>query len=235
MALRPDVEAAVAHLERATAAARGFDPATATRSFRVAMADYQELTELPRIFAALRAGAPGCSLEVVPIDRLHAEGGLERGAAELALGPRAAAAGRHVVPLYEEHAVMVVRRDHPWVGDALDAAGFARLPQVVTQVGGRPSVGGRMVEEALRREGQARAVSLRVPHFVAAARVVVETDAGALIPGRLAALLGGEWPLRVVALPFALPRIPVAMAWTDRTDADPGAAYLRAVVRDALG
>ena len=79
-----------------------------------------------------------------------------------------------------------------------------------------------------------RRVVLTVPHFLTAAMAAAETDSVAALPDRLAALCLRLLPLKKVAATFPLPRLTTVMVWHERTDADPGAAYLRQLVAEAV-
>jgi DNA-binding transcriptional LysR family regulator len=46
--------------------ARGFDPRTATRTFRVAASDYLDPLFLPQLVARIKAQAPLCPIEILP-------------------------------------------------------------------------------------------------------------------------------------------------------------------------
>ena len=45
----------------------GFDPRTATRTFRVAASDYLDPLFLPQLVARIKAQAPLCPIEILPL------------------------------------------------------------------------------------------------------------------------------------------------------------------------
>ncbi|MBT9440310.1 MAG: LysR family transcriptional regulator, partial [Acidovorax sp.] len=47
--------------------ARGFDPRTATRTFRVAASDYLDPLFLPQLVARIKVEAPLCPIEILPL------------------------------------------------------------------------------------------------------------------------------------------------------------------------
>ena len=112
---------------------------------------------------------------------------------------------------------------------------FNALPHIdIHVVLGRPGSGHRAAQQQWEQAGVRRRVVLTVPHFVTAALAASETDSVAALPDRLAALCVRLLPLKKVAAAFPLPRLTTVMVWHERTDADPGAAYLRQLVAEAV-
>jgi len=232
--LAPALARALADLERAVLRER-FDPATTTRQLTLAIADAGQLVRLPRLASLLAVEMPRARLRVVGIDTLLSSGGL--GATEVDVAVAAfpeKPPGVHVVPLYEEHAVLVARRDHPSIGARLSKRRLASLRHVDVQVA--PGVGYRELPASYARLGIAREVALVVPSFVAAAAIVAATDLVATLPATLVDVLGKDLAIRTVAAPVRRLTVEIKLCWHERTDRDPALrAFRDVVVRAARG
>lgn len=236
-ALAPRVAHALTELGAILDDARGFDPATSTRSFSIALADNQEVSDLPRIVPRFARRLPRASLRVITAERMVQSDGLAAGLVDVALAPAAVAAsapGLRFAPLYEEQGVFVVRRGNRQVGARLDRATFEALPYVDVQVVGGAGVGSRLARETLARENLQRRIVLTVPHFMAAAFAVSRADWMTGLPRRFAEHVCRFLPLRIVRGPIAPLAFPMTLQWHPRTDADPGAQCFRELVIEAL-
>jgi DNA-binding transcriptional LysR family regulator len=233
--LAPRIAAVLHELRAALARDREFDPATTTRRFTIALTDNQEVSDLPRIVARFEQRLPLASLQVVTVERLISSDGLAAGLVDVALAPAAVTGpGLRQAPLYSEQGVVVVRRDNHKVGRRLDRAAFEATPYVDVQVVGEAGHGHRLARDALARAGLRRRVVLTVPHFMAAAVAVSRTDWITGLPRRFAAEVSRRLPLRTVVAPVEPLRFELVLQWHERTDADPGARYFRALILAAL-
>lgn len=207
-----------------------FDAARCTRTFTLAMADAGQVTWLPRIAVQLRRTMPLAHLRVVGIDALVSLGDLTSSEIDLHIGLRSSGAGLHAEPLFEERTVLVARRGHRANGKRLSRAALGALHHVRVDMLPGKRLRDR-VAAAYASAGIARVVALTVPSFTAAVAVVAATDLVATIP---ASLLAAHPTLRAIAGPIPVHSVAIALCWHDRTDADPAARGLRAVVRAAL-
>lgn len=229
--LAPLLATAVAQLQAVVDGTAAFDPATCTRTFSLACADGQQLADLPLIARALRGEMPRAKLRVVSIDTLLATDGLATGEVDASISPTLAHAGLLNTPLYEEDAVGVLRRGHPFRGKTLTREAFSRIPHVDLHIAmGRPGVGNVRAERAFRAAQVERIVAMSVPSFAAAAMVVASTDDLVCMPRRVATLLAEQLPLRLVELPLPPLALEMSLVWHARTDRDPAAQHFRALV-----
>lgn len=208
-----------------------FDPATCTRSFRVAASDAMDVILLPKLLAHLAQHAPGVDLEL-PAAGPDVAVALDEGRLELALGRwDEAPLGLRRRRLYRERLVCVVRADHPRVGETLDLASYVALPHMlVAPRGTRRGV----VDEALARLGQPRRIAVVLPSFVAAMVVVTSSDLVLTVPERVAQSLRGHVALRVLPPPVELPAYEVQQVWHERDHHDPAHRWLRSTVVGVL-
>jgi DNA-binding transcriptional LysR family regulator len=147
----------------------------------------------------------------------------------------AVAPGQRALPLFEEQAAFVVRRDHPLGQRRLTRELFNELPHIDVQVTlGRPGTGHRAAEQQFAAQRVHRRVVLTVPYFFTAALAAAHTDCVAGLPDRLARLYIQLLPLTIMRAAFPLPRLQTMMVWHERTDADPGARFFRGLIEDAV-
>jgi DNA-binding transcriptional LysR family regulator len=215
---------------------RGFVAGECARTFTISLADNYQACDVPRIARAFAARLPHATLRVVSADYLAATDGLASGDVDLTFAPaQMVGPGMRSMVLFEERAELLVRRDHPNVGRRMTRELFNALPHIdIHVVLGRPGTGYRAAQQHWEKARVRRRVALTVPHFLIAAMAAAETDCVAALPDRLAELCLRLLPLKKVAATFPLPSLTTVMVWHERTDADPGAAYLRQLVAEAV-
>ena len=97
--------------------ARGFDPRTATRTFRVAASDYLDPLFLPQLVARIKVEAPLCPIEILPLSAdAHYHAHLAQGDVDVVIGnwPRPPD-DLHMGRLFGDEVVCLVGKDHPAV------------------------------------------------------------------------------------------------------------------------
>lgn len=232
-AIAPRLRAAVRDLQDAVAMVPTFDPATTSRTFRVATTDLVELALLPALLPRVQREAPGVDLWLRgPAD---AEAALQRDDLDLSLQPLGAdtpAAGLRARSLFHERFVCVYRRGHPLAAAPLSPAVFARARHAL--VAPRGSRGG-VVDTALTAAGLSRRTALILPSFLVVPHLVATSDLVVTLPSRLAHTFAALLPLCVVEHPLPLPGFTISMVWHERHEGDPGHQWLRARVVAAMG
>jgi len=228
--VRP-VRVALDALERVLGHRAVFDPRTSDRRFCVCMTDISQLVLLPRLWAHLRATAPGVRIDIAHLSadtpRL-----LETGEADLALGfiPQLEA-GFYQQALFRQDYVCMVSADHPRIRERLALADFEAEDHAVVSFSG---TGHLIIDRELARHGITRRVALRIPNFLGVAFVIEHTDLVVTIPRRLGEVLEGRGRFRVFPVPFELPDYAVKQHWHERYHHDPGNRWLRALISELL-
>ena len=207
--------------------ARGFDPKTATNTFRVAASDYLDPLFLPQLVAQIKAQAPLCHIEIHPLSAdsdYHAH--LAQGDVDVVVGnwlkpPE----DLHMGKLFADEVVSMVSKDHPavrrgWTVESwLEAEHIAPTP---THPGARG-----VIDDHLEGLGLTRNITARCPHF-------------GLIPGMVASSLlimttGRQFceryterlPVKVLECPIDFPQLMYYQLWHERTHASSQAKWLR--------
>lgn len=208
-----------------------FDPASATGRITIAAHDHLSLTVLAGLIARFERHAPALSLHIAPPagDNVRL---VEQGTADLALGIFGALPGSlHRRGLYTDSFVCVVRSDHPAVTDGLSLERYVTLRHVTVTISG---VGENTVDAALSALGLTRHVALRVPHFLAGAMLVADSNMIFALPSRLARLLAERLPLALLDLPLQVAPLSPAMIWHERFHGDPAHAWVRQQLVDVV-
>ncbi|KAF0813456.1 PCP degradation transcriptional activation protein [Andreprevotia sp. IGB-42] len=208
-----------------------FDPAAATGRITIAAHDHLSLVVLAGLLARLERQAPALSLHIAQPagDNVRL---VEQGGADLALGIFESLPGSlHRRGLYADSLVCVVRSDHPCVADGLSLARYVALRHITVTISG---VGQSAVDVALSAMGLTRQVALRVPHFLAGAMLVADSDMILTLPSRLARLLAKRLPLALLDLPLQVAPLSPAMVWHERFHHDPAHVWVRRQLVDVV-
>ncbi|WP_424315622.1 LysR family transcriptional regulator [Castellaniella sp.] len=201
-----------------------FDPASATGRITIAAHDHLSLMVLAGLIARFERHAPALSLHIAQPagDNVRL---VEQGTADLALGIFETVPGSlHRRGLYTDNFMCIVRPDHPAVTDGLSLERYVTLRHITVTISG---VGESAVDVALSALGRTRHVALRVPHFLAGAMLVADSDMILTLPSRLARLLAKKLSLAPLDLPLQIVPISPAMIWHERFHGDPAHAWVR--------
>jgi DNA-binding transcriptional LysR family regulator len=208
-----------------------FDPATSAREFRIAGLDYCSVIILPALFELMRARAPQCSLRMFPLEQLTSGGGLA-GDIDLHIGmPPSIPKGCLAAPLFDDEFVCLMRRDRKRRNQRVNTKEYLAAVHVRVSVLDSAS---DLVDHLLAKRGLSRTIALTVPHFSVLPLVVARTGAIATLSRRLATVYAGDARLALREPPVDMHRRKLQMIWHQRTDADQGARFLRALVREAV-
>lgn len=184
----------------------------------IAAHDHLSLVVLAGLIARFERHTPALSLHIAQPagDNVRL---IEQGAADLALGIfEALPASFHRRGLYADSLVCVARSDHPCVTNGLSLERYVTLRHIAVTISG---VGESAVDVALSTLGLTRHVALRVPHFLAGAMLVADSDMILTLPSRLARLLAKRLSLVLLDLPLQVAPLSPAMIWHERFHRDP--------------
>ena len=193
-ALAPTIRDIVERVQSLVSNAQGFDPATATRRFRIGAPDGAVSVIVPRLVKRLETEAPGVNLSILqllprpgsiePLEawrEAHAD--IESGRIALAILPHPAGEARfHSAKLYFEDFVIVTRRGHP-LGNSPSLEAFAAARHVLVSATG-DSWG--FVDRKLADQGLERRIVLTVPSFLMAVSAIASSDLVGALPRHFA-------------------------------------------------
>lgn len=217
-----------------------FEPATASTTFVLTMADATAAELMPPLVGLITAHAPGISLRVVPLTTRDPRRLLDEGHADLAIGnfpavmtdlTARAQAGETVSflhhRLFQGDYVCVMRKGHPLAKGAFTLGRFCAARHMLVSFSGRAY---GFIDEALAALGHSRRVVLTVNQFFTAGKVVVHSDLLTVLPRHFVNVTGFAEQLVLRELPFAAPVIRIDALWHQRQDGSSAHAWLRAQV-----
>lgn len=224
------IEPAVALLQQAIAVPPAFDPASAERLFVLGMPDWVEHWLMPGLLARVRRLAPRVRIvlkESNPFavaDMLDKDE-IELGVAALRTGPR----WQHQRPLREMGFRCVYDpRQLPFAG-AVTLAQYVAVPHLLVSY--RGAVEGT-ADAVLAGIGLRRDVCYTTPRFSAVPGVLGANAIVSTVPEVLADRWAAAGLLASSALPIAMDRFAVSMAWHARRDDDAALHWLMGVIED---
>ncbi|MDH4451503.1 MAG: LysR family transcriptional regulator [Rhodoferax sp.] len=221
-----------------------FDPALATNTFVLTMADATAAELMPGLVNMLARDAAGVSLRVLPLTTRDPRKVLEEGAADLAIGhfpavvaDLTARAQAGANPTFVHHRlfvgdyVCVMRKGHRLTEGEFTLDRFCAASHMLVSFSGRAF---GFIDEALVSLKRTRRVVLTVNQFFTAGKVVVQSELLTVLPRHFVNVTGYADQLVIRELPFTVPPIHVDALWHQRLDGASPHAWLRSQVA-ALG
>ncbi len=210
-----------------------FDPATARGRVLIGTTDATQC-RLAKWLGTLGRTAPGIQIGFVAATRMMApdiEHYMAAGHLDIVITRRSAFPDRlHVRSLHEEQFVCVMRWDHPYQKKQLTAKALSAMQHVIVS-----PLGGDFddaTDEMLRHLGLSRSTVVSVTSFLVAERILRSTDFVAVFPASLARGLLSS--LKSYPLPYALPKMELAMGWHVRTHLSPLHRWVREQIAEQL-
>lgn len=234
-ALIDPVRKALAHINAALETQPVFAPMTSQRIFRGAMSDYCVHVFLPHLVRLLAQRAP--SLRLV-VENVFGPSffRLEGGDIDFVITHRDRSLfGRdrnnhslQSTDLFEDSFVCVVAQEHP-VPSKLTMEDYLRYPHALAHFGANV----RTVEQAeLERQGHVINDLLHVPSFSGLLCMLPGTELIATVQRKLATSLVQSSTLRILEPPVAFGNLKETLLWHERSNSDPGHAWLRQVMEE---
>lgn len=220
-----------------------FDPASASNTFQLAMADATGAKLVPALIDICTAEAPGVNLRVLPLTTRDPRELLDNGSIDVAIGhfpvvlaELGASQQRDELPrfdferLYDGQYVVVMRRGHPLAGQPLSLDTYCQARHLLVSFSGRPF---GFVDEALAARGRTRRVVLTVNQFFTAGRVVATTDLLTVLPRHFLSATGMEDELAITELPLTVNDVHVDSLWHRQRQHDAAHRWLRQAISRA--
>jgi DNA-binding transcriptional LysR family regulator len=208
-----------------------FEPATATRTFRVAVDNYTAVVLVGAVVAKVIKLAPHVTLDFRPSGTLDIPDMLDRAAIDLAIGSFSEQGERFSrQQLLRDEFVALLRKNHPATSTReLSIDAFAALPHLeISSALHRTD----FIDKVLQGRKLKRRIALRAP-FLSAVRILAASEMIAVFPKRVAKELVRYRPLVIRSLWRSSPIIETAMIWARRLDNQPAHRWLRNTVATA--
>lgn len=203
-ALAGPVRQALAMLEQGLRQAKGFDPTTARRIFRIATPGSVEHGLVPVLVERLHRQAPHCRLEVCELADSNYERELEKGELDLVIG---FAGANHLSPrLWREewfnNPLVCLSPLGSELPDVLTPVELVSRPHIHTSSWGHSQA---MVELWLARFGVERELGVRLPSFMAVPPLMATGRYLVVVPEMIGRHFCRYYPLRMHQLDPAIP------------------------------
>ena len=230
LALQPGLEQIMRSLSTLVSEREAFDPATTTREFTIACADYCTTIVGARLVQRLRERAPAARLRFVPLEHLAGSDGLASNV-DLHLGmPPKVPSGCRSVTLFEDRFVCMLEAGK--APKKLTLKDYLKAKHIRVSVLGSAS---DPVDRLLAKRRLSRDIALTVPHFSVVPMMVEHGAYIATLSSRLAEAQARLFEVKLCEPPFSLGTRSTRMIWHERSEADPAAQFFRELVRDAAG
>jgi DNA-binding transcriptional LysR family regulator len=211
-----------------------FDPKTARREFTVIMSEEAVPGVLPALLRTLSLEAPELDLHIEMISPA-ALSRLEYGEADLALclenlqmfDLRAYPENIRTTPLRPVNWVCAVSKDHPTVGDTLSLEQYVGLQHMIGRPGGYTGAADKLVRALL---GIDIRIHMTLPSLLQLPLALPGSALAATLPERVAKIYLDTFPIRILPLPFDVPRTQEVLLWHKRHESDPAHTWLRELV-----
>lgn len=211
--------------------ARGFDPRTATRTFRIAASDYLDPLFLPRLMAHVKAEAPLCPVEIMSVSAdVHYHAHLEQGEVDVVIGNwQQPPEDLHMARLFGDEVVCLVAASHPavrrgWTADEWLAA--EHIAPTPTHPGARG-----VIDEHLDAAGLTRRIAARCAHFSVIPDMVASSLLVLTTGRQFCERFTERLPLAVLPCPVPFPRLMYYQLWHARSHHSAAALWLRESVK----
>jgi len=207
--------------------ARGFEPATARNTFRLAASDYLDPLFLPQLVAQIKSQAPFAEIEIHPLSAAtDYRTQLAQGEVDVVIGnwPHPPD-DLHLGRLFGDEVVCLVAKNHPAVRRGWDQAAWLEADHIAPGAT-HPGAKG-VIDDHLTSLGLQRHIVARCPHF-------------GLIPGMVASTLlvlttGRQYcerfvdtlPVKILPCPIEFPRMMYYQLWHERTHTTASNNWLR--------
>jgi DNA-binding transcriptional LysR family regulator len=212
--------------------ARGFDPQTATATFRVAAADYLDPLFLPELVSQIKSQAPLCQIEIHPLSAdsdYHVH--LGQGDVDVVVGNWLKPPEElHLGKLFADEIVCLVSADHPavrrgWTAESwLESEHIAPTP---THPGARG-----VIDDHLEGLGMRRNITARCPHFGLIPRMVASSLLVLTTGRQFCERFTERLPVKVLECPIDFPQLVYYQLWHERTHASASAKWLRERIKN---
>lgn len=227
----PSVLKALQSLE-ALVDAGDFDPKTVRRCIRIAAADYALSTAIQPIIRELPALAPHLDIQIEAFRGQAAPPDFGHQGVDLLIAvPEFLPPNLHSATLFSDKYVFAARRSHPIAQCPVSLDAFCAASHLLVSPNRGDSSG--VTDVALQKVGRTRRVSVVVPVFSIAPRILAQSDMVAVLPERLVRdhqdLIAG------LPLPIEVPLFEIVAAWPERVHQDPLNIWFRELVRIYVG
>jgi DNA-binding transcriptional LysR family regulator len=223
--LAKSVRDALQQLHRAVDQQLNFDPSTSERTFKIHTSIYLVRCLLPRVFARIRAEAPGIGL-IFERAALESNGITEPRDIQLRVCADAWGPDYLQTRLLCDRFVVAMRRDHPAASKEMTLERFVALPHVLVS-----AVADGALDRALDRRGLSRRLAATIPSLAGVFPIIEHSDLCAVLPEPWVRLYSEPGRVTYAAIPLSEMEFTIDMIWHRDDNTDPGHRWLRNLIQ----
>ena len=237
--LKPLVRKVLYAVEQTIVPTAEFDPAASSRIFRIMASDYTESTLLPVLLSRLSKLASKIRIDIMTPSDVDFQD-VERGKVDLVINRfDSLPQSFHQINLWEDGFSCVVNAQNPivenwnlksylaskhvWVSKTGMGVGVGMTPDDIQRLG--------WVDEALRKHGVTREISVFTRHYQAALLLAEQHHLIVTIPTMAARSSRDNQRVVILEPPFNIPRMRLKMVWSPLLHNDPGHRWFRQVIK----
>jgi DNA-binding transcriptional LysR family regulator len=206
---------------------KGFDPATAQNTFRIAAADYLDPLFLPKLVSLVKAQAPLSEIEILPLSAASDyRAQLAQGDVDVVIGNwPAPPQDLHLGRLFGDDVVCLVSSKHPAVRRGWDATAWLEAEHIAP---GATHAGAKGVIDAhLASLGLQRRIVARCPYFGLIPPMVASTLLVLTTSRQYCERFVDTLPVTILPCPIEFPRMMYYQLWHERTHTSASGRWLR--------
>ncbi|WP_239024147.1 LysR family transcriptional regulator [Paraglaciecola marina] len=204
---------------------KAFDPATAKRTFRVAVTDIVVDMVWAELREVIEKEAPGVNLHAVPYTIVNTEQILEDAEVDMVIGTSGVISNTFRAEyLFSPLFICVMNHDHPLAKANLNIEEFAAADHLLVSLSG--DITG-YTDQVLLQHGLSRRIAVTVNHFSSVACLIKHSDLICVVPISAVAeeIINGD--IAATKPPLDLMPQQVSSIWHKRQDRDQGLIWLR--------
>jgi DNA-binding transcriptional LysR family regulator len=204
---------------------KSFDPATAKRTFRVAVADIVVDMAWAELRCVIEKEAPGVNIHAIPYTIVNSDQVLEDAEVDMVIGNSGVISSTFRAEyLFSPMYVCIMNHDHPLAKADLSLEEFASADHLLVSLSG--DITG-YTDQVLLQHGLTRRVAVTVNHFSSAANLIQRSNLISVIPISAVAkeIIAGD--ISATKPPLELMPQQVSAIWHKRQDRDQGLVWLR--------
>jgi DNA-binding transcriptional LysR family regulator len=211
--------------------ARGFEPASARHTFRLAASDYLDPLFLPQLVAQIKSQAPLCHIEIQPLSAAaDYRAQLAQGEVDVVIGNWSTPPDDlHLGRLLGDEVVCLVAKNHPAVRRGWDPAAWLTADHIAPSAM-HPGARG-VIDDYLDSQGLQRNITARCPHFGLIPAMVASTLLVLTTGRQYCERYVDSLPLTILSCPIEFPRMMYYQLWHERTHTSAASKWLRERVK----
>ena len=228
--LAPEIKRILGQVDSIIQMSSEFNPAKSKRVFRLMASDYIATVLIGPAIQRLAEIAPGIQLDIrLPSERIGME--FERGDIDLVLTPEEYLSPKHPAELlFEEQHVVAGWSETPLLKTPLTVADFLGSAHVGVTIG--PGRQLTYAEQHLQSRAAERTVEIYAPSFSVVPWLVIGTRRLTVMHERLARVFADDLPLKIQALPIAVPPMREMLQYHEARTHDSGVTWLRELLHE---